>query len=218
MPAMPVPIAVPAIGATMIEPRTSGMAIAGFVLSFFCGLLGLIFSIIGLSQIRSSNGALKGQGLAIAGIVISSLLGIVGVLAAVAIPAFMDYMQKSKASPVQVELRHLAISAKTYQELNDKLPSGSAPLTPSVSCCSFDRGKCPVDPSLWQAPEWQMLDFQIDEPTLARFSWTGDGTTFDAEARTDADCDGQEAVWHLHIEMVDGAPHETITKPPAGVY
>lgn len=54
-------------------PRTSGMAIAGFVLSFFCGLLGLIFSIIGYNQVKKSNGALTGGGLALAGIIISSL-------------------------------------------------------------------------------------------------------------------------------------------------
>lgn len=53
--------------------RTSGMAIAGFVLSFFCGLLGLIFSVIGYNECQNSNGMVTGQGLAIAGIVISSL-------------------------------------------------------------------------------------------------------------------------------------------------
>lgn len=51
--------------------RTSGMAIAGFVLSFFCALLGLIFSIIGYNECKNSNGAVKGDGLAIAGIIIS---------------------------------------------------------------------------------------------------------------------------------------------------
>jgi hypothetical protein len=55
------------------QPRTSGMAIAGFVLSFFSclSILGLIFSLIGLSQVRKGQGQVKGGGLAIAGIVIS---------------------------------------------------------------------------------------------------------------------------------------------------
>ena len=51
--------------------RGNGMAVAGFVLSFFFGLLGLIFSIIGLR--RSSEPGRNGRGLAIAGIVISAL-------------------------------------------------------------------------------------------------------------------------------------------------
>lgn len=53
--------------------RTSGMAIAGFVLSFFCSLLGLIFSCIGYSECKKSNGQVTGEGLAIAGIIISIL-------------------------------------------------------------------------------------------------------------------------------------------------
>lgn len=53
--------------------RTSGMAIAGFVLSFFCALLGLIFSCIGLSEVKKSGGTVTGEGLAIAGIIISIL-------------------------------------------------------------------------------------------------------------------------------------------------
>jgi hypothetical protein len=68
----PYPVMQPQAGA----PRTSGMAITGFVLAFFCSLLGVIFSAIAMSQIKKSNGALKGQGLAVAGLVIS----IVGML------------------------------------------------------------------------------------------------------------------------------------------
>jgi len=63
-----------------VMPRTSGMAIAGFILSFFCSLLGLIFSIIGYNEARKSNGAVTGEGLALAGIIISiigMLLGLV---------------------------------------------------------------------------------------------------------------------------------------------
>lgn len=50
-------------------PKTNGMAIAGFVLSFFCSLLGLIFSGVALSQIGKTGEG--GKGLAIAGLVIS---------------------------------------------------------------------------------------------------------------------------------------------------
>jgi hypothetical protein len=69
----------PAYYATM-PTRTSGMAIAGFVLSFFCGLLGLIFSCIGYSECKKSNGQVTGEGLAIAGIIISILQFVIGIL------------------------------------------------------------------------------------------------------------------------------------------
>lgn len=50
------------------QSATNGFAIAGFVLSFFVSLLGLIFSIIGLKKSKECN---SGRGLAIAGIIIS---------------------------------------------------------------------------------------------------------------------------------------------------
>jgi hypothetical protein len=56
---------------------TNGLAIAGFVLSFLCSILGLIFSIIGLNQAKARGQG--GQGLAIAGIIISSLSIIVAI-------------------------------------------------------------------------------------------------------------------------------------------
>ena len=53
--------------------HSNGFAIAGFILSFFGGILGLIFSIVGLqkSKLPEYNGS--GKGLAIAGIVLSCI-------------------------------------------------------------------------------------------------------------------------------------------------
>ena len=69
--------------------RTSGMAVAGFVLSLvFCGLLGLIFSIMGHNEVKRGGGAVTGGGLAIAGIVISIIRMIIEVIYIVAIIAF----------------------------------------------------------------------------------------------------------------------------------
>lgn len=64
--------------------RTSGMAIAGFVLSFFCGLLGLIFSLIGYNECKASNGTVGGEGLALAGIIISLVSMLLGLAIVVA--------------------------------------------------------------------------------------------------------------------------------------
>lgn len=51
------------------ETSYSGMAIAGFILSFFFPVLGIIFSSIGMGQTK--NAAMKGRGLAVAGLTIS---------------------------------------------------------------------------------------------------------------------------------------------------
>jgi Zn-finger nucleic acid-binding protein len=54
-----------------VQPRTNGLAIAGFICAFLCSLPGLIMSIIAYKQCKDSNGTLGGEGLALAGIIIS---------------------------------------------------------------------------------------------------------------------------------------------------
>lgn len=49
--------------------KMNGMAIAGFVCSFFIPLLGIIFSAVALGQIKRRGG--RGHGLAVAGLIIS---------------------------------------------------------------------------------------------------------------------------------------------------
>lgn len=51
--------------------KTNAMCLAGFICSFFFILLGLIFSIVGLTQVKKNNDG--GKGFAIAGIVICCL-------------------------------------------------------------------------------------------------------------------------------------------------
>ena len=63
-----------------MEPKWNGMAIAGFILAFFCSILGIIFSAIGLNQINQSGGTQKGKGLAIAGLILSIVFFVIGIL------------------------------------------------------------------------------------------------------------------------------------------
>lgn len=59
------------------EPSWNGMAIAGFVCSFFFSVIGLVLSIIGFTQInktaKETGVEPKGKGLALAGIIISGV-------------------------------------------------------------------------------------------------------------------------------------------------
>jgi uncharacterized membrane protein YvbJ len=56
---------------------SNGMAIAGFILSFFIPLLGLIFSIIGLKRSKETN---NGKGLSTAGIIISCITMVITII------------------------------------------------------------------------------------------------------------------------------------------
>ena len=53
------------------QPKSNGMAIAGFICSFFIPILGWIFGGIGLSKASKRKG--KGKGLSIAALVIASI-------------------------------------------------------------------------------------------------------------------------------------------------
>jgi hypothetical protein len=57
-------------GHAPVGPSQNGMAIAGFVLSFFFAPLGLIFSWVALNGMKD-NGNSEGKGLATAGLIIS---------------------------------------------------------------------------------------------------------------------------------------------------
>lgn len=64
----------PAPAPQPVQPstKTNGLAIWGFILAIFLPLIGLILSIVAMSQIKKRNEG--GKGLAIAGIVIGSIL------------------------------------------------------------------------------------------------------------------------------------------------
>src|SRR6185295_98152 len=111
-----------------LPSRTSGLAIAGFVCSFFCGVLGLILSILGRNECKRSGGTIGGEGLALAGIIISCISLGLGLLAGVAIPSFMDYMKRSKKTEAALRLNQIARNAKRVYIETSKYPEGSAPL------------------------------------------------------------------------------------------
>jgi len=192
------------------EAKTSGMAIAGFVLAFFCGLLGIIFSALGYSECKKSNGAIKGQGLAIAGMVISIVSLTIPVLAAVAIPAFFDYTKKARSTEAEVELRRLERAVRGYHIMNGELPVDRAPLTPASSCCERE---CEAAQNEFQTAAWQKFDFAVYGRQHFQYSYESDGKSFVAKAVGDLDCDGVDVTYTLVIDVRDGDAHGEITKP-----
>jgi len=207
-------------GVSPAPSRTSGLAIAGFVCSFFCGLLGLILSIMGRNECKRSGGTVGGGGLALAGIIISSIslaLSLLGVGAAVAIPAFMDYSKRSKKSEAALQLNKLAKNAKRAYAETSTFPTGNAPLTPAEPCCGQPTNHCRAVPGQYAAdPVWKSLDFQIDEPTLFQYSYSAsaDGQSFVAKAVGDLDCDGIFITYELTGRVSNGNPSITLIEPP----
>lgn len=74
--------AAPAYAAAPVNDKWNGLAIAAFIFGLLGGLLGLIFGIIALNQIKKNGG--KGKGLAIAGIVLFIVWIVLGIIVNVA--------------------------------------------------------------------------------------------------------------------------------------
>ncbi len=143
-------------------------------------------------------------------------VGLLGAMSAVAIPAFMDYMKKSKKTEAALELNKLAKHIKMTWAEKAALPVGSV-LTPTAPCCQGPQAKCPADPDAWaKSPIWSALEFSIDHPALYQYGYHSDGKTFTAIAVGDLDCDGTAVTYELHGEVVNGNIETQLTEPPPG--
>ncbi len=83
-------------------------------------------------------------------------------------------------------------------------------LTPAPSCCQdqggADRdgdGRCDVDPTVWDAPTWSSLSFQMNDPHYCVYSFDTNGLSgseaqFTANAHCDLDCDGVRSTFQRY--------------------
>ena len=148
------------------------------------------------------------------------VVAIIGVLSAVAIPAFMKYIAKSKTAEAVQMLRRMSEGARTYYleahgargaagtVVPKQFPDTTA-ATPAVPCCGE---KCAVNVAQWADPTWKALTFAVTDPHYYQYSFTSSGTgvaaRFTARANGDLDCDGLESTFEMYgsIRAVDGDP------------
>lgn len=156
------------------------------------------------------------------------VVAIIGILAAVAIPAFLNYINKSKGSEASLQLNKIAKNTKVYWGENSAFPPSSGAALPAQGACNNTAtgaggatvlGKTFAAGSTWAADAaWGALDFTIDEPGLFQYTFSG-GTTTSASATADGDldCNGVHGIWTLHITNASGNIQTTIQAPAAGV-
>jgi prepilin-type N-terminal cleavage/methylation domain-containing protein len=148
------------------------------------------------------------------------VVAIIGILATVAIPAFMDYVKRSKRSEAVLQLNKLGKNAKrTYGE-TASYPTGTAspaPTPPGTRGCCGGTGKspnhCAADPTAWTGV-WKALDFEIDEDSLFYYSYDGASQSYSALAIGDLDCDGVQITYTLSGAAVNGNPTYSLSEPP----
>jgi prepilin-type N-terminal cleavage/methylation domain-containing protein len=141
------------------------------------------------------------------------VVAIIGILAAVAIPAFMDYMKKSKKTEASLQLNKIAKNSKVLYNTNASFSTASEALTPGTACCANADKKCPYTPADWAVSGWQALDFQLDEPHLFQYQYDGGATAATALAVGDLDCDNNTIQYTLNLNADQGNASAVITEP-----
>ena len=138
------------------------------------------------------------------------VVAIIGILAAVAIPAFMKYIKRSKTTEATTHVQKIYLGARTYwmdrntaegtiQADSAQFPEPTAAKTGPTGCCAMDgtAEKCAPDATVWAAEPWPALKFSMDDPHYYAYAYTvtnsasagGQGSEFTAIATGDLDCD-----------------------------
>ena len=146
-------------------------------------------------------------------------VAIIGILAAVAIPAFMKYIRRSKTSEATMNLRKLFDSSVTYFAREHASRTGtiqerqfpdSAALTPGDTFCAGDVNaeKWIPKKTYWDDRSWQGLNFALSDPHYYSYQYDSGGTngtaSFTVRAIGDLNCNGTRSTFE-RVATVDGA-------------
>lgn len=145
------------------------------------------------------------------------VVAIIGILAAVAIPAFMKYIRRSKTSEATMNLRKLFDSSVSYFEsehadrkgniLDRQFPVNKGPDPDSDPCANPGEKFIPAE-NTWMDATWQALNFALADPHYYQYEYASSGTNTEAEftarAMGDLDCDSQKSTFE-RVGTVDDA-------------
>jgi type IV pilus assembly protein PilA len=165
------------------------------------------------------------------------VVAIIGILAAVAIPAFLDYMKRSKSSEAGLNLNKISKNTKRVFGEIGSFPATSGALLPAIgggpgnNCCGGKGGvtgtpgasvnnKCTANPAGFKADAgWAAMEFSVDEASYYQYTYVGNATAPTAYAIGDLDCDGVSATYTLNMaKTTAGNPQANFINPANGVY
>ena len=127
------------------------------------------------------------------------VVAIIGILAAVAIPAFLKYIKRSKTTEASMNIRRLYDSSVSYYDTDHATPTGAIvqaqfPVDAGPHPALADISATKVVTEDWTAATWQALNFAVSDPHYFAYQYNSAGSsigaTFVASAFGDLDSDG----------------------------
>lgn len=116
------------------------------------------------------------------------VVAIIGILAAVAIPAFLRYIKRSKTTEATMNVRKLFDSSVTYydgehatntgQIISPQFPTSQA-VTPALTAILNEKRE--TNQFEWEAPTWEALNFSISDPHYYTYQYDSTGTRVGAQ-------------------------------------
>lgn len=177
----------------------SALAVAGFVTSFFAGVIGLVLSIVGLSE--TARTGRRGRGLAIAGIIIGAADIVLGAVVAVLVVVGTFAWVGTHYGSLRGESQDTAVFGK-----NDDLPGGGVPSGMYQDLA--DQGWTPEDDS----PGESYLQLKDGDP-LPGYTDPTEACTAVIDMYTTDDGVGSDYDRSLNLlqDWVQGSDDETLT-------
>jgi type IV pilus assembly protein PilA len=177
--------------------KGNGLAVTGVVFAslFFLPIIPLVGLILGIVTLATG----RNKTLGIVAICLGGFFTMfVGIEAAIAIPAFMKYVRRSKTVEATMNVRRLATAVAVLPP-DEAAKLSSSEWTPPGRACDGVGGKFGVDASLWNAEPWKTLDFAVETPAYYQYRVRRDGDGFTVEAQGDLDCDGIFSHFERHV-------------------
>jgi hypothetical protein len=88
-----------------------------------------------------------------------------------------------------------------------QFPGPSTGIVPPLGSCCEQGGLCSPDPSYWENPVWQALNFSIEDRHYYSYEYVIDdrGTSVAVRAHGDLDCDGVYSTFEMRAEVRNGS-------------
>jgi prepilin-type N-terminal cleavage/methylation domain-containing protein len=125
------------------------------------------------------------------------VVAIIGILAAIAIPAFLEYMSKGKVTEAENQLNQMEKKVKTFHIKAQRMPIAGGIMPGAVGAgCGTPEGKvAKQNQNVWNAAGWNEIAFHVDEDSYFSYTWSvvaaaGPAAQGNGDAAGDLDCDG----------------------------